>query len=94
MASKKMDIVWLVWAERGCYSDRTEYAVCWFDTKSMAEACATVMCRRSNEWRARCADSDAPWDVGEEAMKDLGDPQWAYYDDTRYYVVELQRGEP
>src|SRR5690348_11019534 len=93
--TKTQQSIWLVWADRGSYSDRTEYAVCWFDTKSMAEACARVMQERSNEWRSRISDNwERSLELHEKALAEIGDPQWGHYDETTYSAYELKRGTP
>ena len=87
------DIIWVVAASRGAYSDRTEYTICWYTTKAHAEAKAVAMFQKSCEWRRRCADSDNPWDLHTQAAADIGDEQWAYYDETTYVAHELERGK-
>jgi hypothetical protein len=84
--------IYLVSARRGDYSDRTEYPVCWFAREAEAKACALHMEQKSAEWRSRAADSGSPWDVCEQAQKDIGDPQWNYYDNTDYAAFALERG--
>lgn len=86
--------IWVVGASRGDYSDRTEYAVCWYETKEAAEARALEMGAKSNEWRSRACGAESPWDIVEEAKTDIGDVGWGYYDDTEYFAYELKRGEP
>lgn len=87
------DTIYLVTARRGDYSDRTEYAVCWFATEREAKECAERMETASNEWRSRMANLDEPWNLMEQAAKEIGDPQWNYFDSTDYAACALERGK-
>jgi hypothetical protein len=87
------ETIWLVWASRGDYSDRTEYAVCWFPTQVEAERAAARMTAASAEWRTRRADSDDPFDLDKPAQVDIGDEGWSGWDDTKYSAVALTRGK-
>lgn len=87
--------IWLVWATRGSYSDRTEYAVCWHDTKAQATAHAQKLTEASNEWRRRISYSDEPYGtMWDRAQADIGDEQWSPGDETDYQAFELKRGKP
>ena len=88
----KNDAIWLVWARRGDYSDRTEYAVCWFPTAKEAEACAATMQAESNKWRSRLSGSDNRWTHEEVAKQEIGDSDWSCWDDTTYSAFKLTRG--
>lgn len=86
------DTIYLVTARRGDYSDRTEYAVCWFATEREAKTCAELFHEKSLKWRRRLSDSDEPWSAVEKAQADIGDSQWGWFDDTTYGVHALERG--
>lgn len=90
------ETVWLVWADRGDYSDRTEYAVCWFATKDEADAHAAALQERAALWRRRFADDcELPYgELWEKATAEVGDPGWSPSDYTEYRAVELKRGKP
>lgn len=84
--------IYIVCARRGDYSDRTEYAVCWFAREADAKACAERMEQKSNEWRSRTADADDPWNLVPQAQADIGDSGWGYFDNTDYHVEPLEHG--
>ena len=69
--------IWLVWARRGDYSDRTEYAVCWYAAEQDAKACAERMQQASAAWRARAIGATNPWSLVAPAQADIGDSQWS-----------------
>jgi hypothetical protein len=90
-----MKTVWIIWADRGEYSDRTEYAVCWFETKEEAEKFASAMQETSEAWLDRWRRTDGRDSLHEtwaKACEATGDSQWSPSDKTRYSAVELKRG--
>jgi len=84
--------IWIVQANRGDYSDRTEYAVSWYKTESEATARAAEMEAKSHDWQSNCRDSDNPWDFVKAAQDDIGDESWNFYADTDYRVYALPHG--
>ena len=94
-----MKTIYLVWADRGCYSEHSEYAVCWFKTEAAAKARAEKMQKLSEEWLVRIANADFSkigWDKRDpmwaEAMKEIGDDAWSPSDGTTYTAQKLGRG--
>lgn len=89
--TKVKDTIWLVSARRGDYSDRTEYAVCWFATEREAKDCAERMEAASNEWRSRL---NGMWitERWEQAQAEIGDTGWSPNDHTDYRAYALERG--
>jgi len=88
-----MMLIWLVWADRGDYSDRVCYPVCWFDNEADAQACARRMGERSDYWRKRIFPSATPYvEKWREAAKDIGDEQWRPSYATEYSAVPLASG--
>jgi hypothetical protein len=90
----KPDTIYVVWADRGAYSDRTEYAVCWYENEEYARERAESLTALSAEWQRRIFNSGSSryGAIWEEAKKAVGDEQWGPTDDTSYSVVELKRG--
>lgn len=93
MSADLATTIWLVWASRGDYSDRTEYAVCWHPAQVDAERVAARMTAASAEWRARRIDSDNPYNLDKPAQVDIGDEGWSGWDATEYSAVALTRGK-
>lgn len=95
MDARKAKTIWLVWADRGSYSERTEYAVCWFETEAEAKACAETLHELSEAWRRKVSDADGNYsELYDKARLAIGDEQWAPYDDTTYSAFSLERGRP
>lgn len=89
--------VYAIMADRGDYSDRIDYAVCWYPTKEKAKSTAVRMMGLSAEWCKRCRNDDnAHADGGaiQKARAAIGDPQWSYWDVTTYSVNLLPAGAP
>ena len=82
--------IYLIWADRGDYSDHTEYAVSWTKNKTKAEAEAARLNEGSGVLRRRTVDGDNYTKEWESACASLGDPQWSPSDETKYCVLELE----
>ena len=84
--------IYLVAARRGDYSDRTEYAVCWFTEEHDAKACAERMQQASDRLRSRLANKFSPelWDA---CRVEIGDSDWSPSDHTDYFHHALERGK-
>lgn len=93
MSKRPSKTIWLVWADRGSYSDRTEYAVCWYDTEAEAKATVETLHELSEAWRRKVSDADGNYGaLYEQARLAIGDEQWAPYDETTYGAFALTRG--
>lgn len=98
-----MTTIWIVWARRGEYADRTEYPVCWCATEAEADAEAERLTELSGQWRDRVRAASGDWDgrsgspgIGEDeqieaAKAALGDPSWSGRDETEYWAISLER---
>ena len=84
-------IIYIIGADRGDYSDRTEYVVAWTSDKAKAEARAAWLNEQSAIQQRRVNNSSLPygesWSV---AQAELGDLQWSPSDETTYGVQELE----
>lgn len=92
MASRvTADPIFIVWAEHGDYSSRTEYAVCWYDVKADAETRVGELVAGDAEWSGRVACAELDYgDMCLRATAALRDPLWM--PGTCYRVIELQHG--
>lgn len=90
--TKPTKTIYLVWCRRGDYSDRTEYAVCWYPDEATAKKHAENLTAESNEWRGRACGASDSWAIAEKARLALGDSQWSHGDESEYYAVALELG--
>lgn len=88
-----MNDIYVIWADRGEYDDRVEYAVGWFTDEAKARRYAARLTIASAEWRLYCKKEDFPGNTKrlQEARAALGDSRWNEFDRTEYTAATLSQ---